>query len=254
MLCMLHFRIENFPYSEGNMKLIIKAKLFLSCSGLILSSSVFSQSQFAGAYGQIATGYENNRVSSAQLIGKDYGGTPNTSNSVSATNSSAPLVLGLGYLVPVQNNFTLGVGIDYSTLTQETSPAAFYYPSINNSPNFNYKFTISNRFSIFASPGYAIDRDKLAYAKLGYSSQSVQYSQTNCCSSPSNKAQVSGYVLGLGYKQLIAGGVYGFAEANYYAYAKPSLSSTYTDGPGGTVSSNPNVSAYNFLLGLGYKF
>jgi len=45
-----------------------------------------------------------------------------------------------------------------------------------------------------------------------------------------------------------------FAEANYYGYAKPNLSSTYTDGPGGTVSSNPNVSAYNFLLGLGYKF
>lgn len=237
------------------MKLTIKAKILISCSGLILSNSVFAQSQFAGAYGQIATGYENNRVSSAQLIGKDFGGTPNTSNSVSATSGSAPLVLGLGYVFPVQNNFTLGVGVDYSTLTQETSPVSFYYPAINNSPNFNYKFTISNRFNIFAAPGYAIDKDKLVYAKLGYSNQSVQYSQTNCCSSsPSNKAQVSGYVLGLGYKQFITGGIYGFAEANYYAYAKPSLSSTYTDGPGGTVSSNPNVSAYNFLLGLGYKF
>lgn len=236
------------------MKLLIKAKLLLSCSALILGSSVFAQSQFVGAYGQIATGYENNRVSSAQLIGRDYGGTPNTSNSVSTTNGSAPLVLGLGYLFPVQNNFTLGVGVDYSTLTQETSPVTFYYPAFNNSPSFNYQFTISNRFNIFVTPGYAIDRDKLVYAKLGYSGQSLQYSQTNCCSSLSNKAQVSGYVLGLGYKQLIAGGLYGFAEANYYAYAKPSLSSTYTDGPGGTVSSNPNVSAYNFLLGLGYRF
>jgi outer membrane immunogenic protein len=237
------------------MKFITKATILLGCSGLILSSSAFAQSQFAGAYGQIATGYENNRVSSAQLIGTDFGGTPNTSNSVSTNNGSAPLVLGLGYLFPVQNNFTLGVGVDYSTLTQETSPATFYYPAINNSPSFNYKFTIANRFNIFATPGYAIDRDKLVYAKLGYSSQSVQYSQTNCCSSsPSNKAQVSGYVLGMGYKQLITGGLYGFAEANYYAYAKPSLSSTYSDGPGGTVSSNPNVSAYNFLLGLGYRF
>jgi hypothetical protein len=230
-------------------------KLLLACSGLILSGSAFALSQFAGAYGQIATGYENNRVSSAQLTGTDYGGAPNTTNSVSTNSGSAPLVLGLGYLFPVQNNFTLGLGIDYSTLTQETSPAAFYYPTINNSPNFNYQFTISNRFNIFATPGYAIDRDKLVYAKLGYSSQSVQYSQTNCCSpSPSNKAQVSGYVLGLGYKQLITGGLYGFAEANYYAYAKPNLSSTYTDDGGGTVTSNPNVSAYNFLLGLGYRF
>ena len=232
----------------------MKVKLFLGYFGLIFSCATVAQSQFAGAYGQISTGYENNRVSSAQLTGTAYGGTPNTTNSVSSNNSSAPLVLGLGYLFPVQNNVTLGLGVDYSTLTQETNSAAFYYPTINNSPSFNYKFTISNRFSIFAAPGYAIDKDKLAYAKLGYSSQSVQYSQTNCCSSPSNKAQVGGYVLGLGYKQLITSGLYGFVEANYYGYAKPSLSSTYTDQGGGTVSSNPNVSAYNFLLGLGYKF
>jgi len=232
----------------------VKVKLFLGYFGLIFSCATVAQSQFAGAYGQISTGYENNRVSSAQLTGTAYGGTPNTTNSVSSNNSSAPLVLGLGYLFPVQNNVTLGLGVDYSTLTQETNSAAFYYPTINNSPSFNYKFTISNRFSIFAAPGYAIDKDKLAYAKLGYSSQSVQYSQTNCCSSPSNKAQVGGYVLGLGYKQLITSGLYGFVEANYYGYAKPSLSSTYTDQGGGTVSSNPNVSAYNFLLGLGYKF
>ena len=235
------------------MKFIKKSTLLLACSGLLFNCTVFAQSQFAGAYGQISTGYENNRVSSAKEIGTNYGGTPNTTNSVTINSGSAPLVLGLGYLFPVQNNFTLGLGVDYSTLTQETSPAAFYYPGYSD--NYNYKFTISNRFSIFAAPGYAIDKDKLAYAKIGYSSQSVQYSQTNCCSpSPSNKAQVSGYVLGLGYKQLITGGLYGFVEANYYSYAKPSLSSTYTDDGGGTVSSNPNVSAYNLLLGVGYRF
>jgi len=220
----------------------------------LFAGPAIAQSAFSGFYGQISTGYENNKVSSAQMTGANYGSTPNTSNSVSATTSSAPLVLGAGYLFPVQNNFTLGVGVDYSALTQETSPAAFYYPSIQNSPNFNYKFTISNRFSVFITPGYAIDQDKLAYTKLGYSNQSVQYSQTNCCSSPSNKAQVSGYVLGLGYKQFITGGLYGFVEANYYGYAKPKLSSTYTDEGGGTVSSNPSVSAYNFLAGLGYRF
>ena len=234
------------------MKFIKKSKLLLAYSALMFSCTVFAQSQFAGAYGQISTGYENNRVSSAQLTGTPYGGTPNTTNSVSTNTGSAPLVLGLGYLFPVKNNFTLGLGIDYSTLTQETGSSAFYYSG--DSDNYNYKFTISNRFSIFAAPGYAIDKDKLAYAKIGYSSQSVQYSQTNCCSSPSNKAQVSGYVLGLGYKQLITGGLYGFVEANYYTYAKPSLSSTYTDEGGGTVSSSPNVNAYNLLLGVGYRF
>ena len=218
-----------------------------------ISASAFAQSQFVGAYGQISTGYENNTVSSATLTGTNYGGTPNTSNSVSTSTSSAPLVLGLGYVFPVQDKFTLGLGVDYYALTQETSPAAFYYLGIRTA-TYNYKFTISNRFNIFITPGYSLDQDKLVYAKLGYSSQNVQYSQTNCCSSPSNKAQVSGYVLGLGYKQFITAGLYGFAEANYYSYASPNLSSTYTDAGGGTVSSNPNVSAYNFLLGLGYRF
>ena len=218
-----------------------------------ISISAFAQSQFVGAYGQISTGYENNTVSSATLTGTNYGSTPNTSNSVSTSTSSAPLVLGVGYVFPVQDKFTLGLGVDYYTLTQETSPAAFYYRGISTA-TYNYKFTISNRFNIFITPGYSLDQDKLVYAKLGYSNQNVQYSQTNCCSSPSNKAQVSGYVLGLGYKQFITAGLYGFAEANYYSCASPNLSSTYTDAGGGTVSSNPNVSAYNLLLGLGYRF
>ena len=218
-----------------------------------ISISAFAQSQFVGAYGQISTGYENNTVSSATLTGTNYGSTPNTSNSVSTSTSSVPLVFGFGYVFPVQDKFTLGLGVDYYTLTQETSPAAFYYRGISTA-TYNYKFTISNRFNIFITPGYSLDQDKLVYAKLGYSNQNVQYSQTNCCSSPSNKAQVSGYVLGLGYKQFITAGLYGFAEANYYSYASPNLSSTYTDAGGGTVSSNPNVSAYNLLLGLGYRF
>jgi len=230
------------------MKILIT--LFLA---YCISTVAFAQSQFVGAYGQISTGYENNTVSSATLTGTNYGSTPNTSNTVSASTGSAPLVFGLGYVFPVQDKFTLGLGVDYYALTQETSPAAFYYRGISTA-TYNYKFTISNRFNIFITPGYSLDQDKLVYAKLGYSSQNVQYSQTNCCSSPSNKAQVSGYVLGLGYKQFITAGLYGFAEANYYSYASPNLSSTYTDAGGGTVSSNPNVSAYNFLLGLGYRF
>jgi hypothetical protein len=230
------------------MKILIT--LFLA---YCISTVALAQSQFIGAYGQISTGYENNTVSSATLTGTNYGSTPNTSNTVSTSTGSAPLVFGLGYVFPVQDKFTLGLGVDYYALTQETSPAAFYYRGISTA-TYNYKFTISNRFNIFITPGYSLDQDKLVYAKLGYSSQNVQYSQTNCCSSPSNKAQLSGYVLGLGYKQFITAGLYGFAEANYYSYASSNLSSTYTDAGGGTVSSNPNLSAYNFLLGLGYRF
>lgn len=231
----------------------MKINVLVGSFAVVLSCSAVAQSQFVGAYGQLSTGYENNTVSSAQLTGTDYGSAPNKTNTLTTTSTSAPLVLGLGYTFNLKNNFTLGLGVDYSALTQDTQSAGFYY--FGDSRNtYDYKFSISNRFNAFIAPGYAIAQDKLFYAKLGYSTQSVQYSQTNCCSLPSNKAQVNGYLVGLGYKQFITKGLYGFAEANYYAFGRPNLSSSYSDGPGGTVSSNPNVNAYNFLFGLGYRF
>jgi hypothetical protein len=232
----------------------MKRKWLVGAVSVLLSSGAFAQSAFEGFYGQISTGYESNTVNSASLTGQDYGGTPNVSNSASPSAHSAPLVFGLGYTFLVKDKFTLGVGIDYSALTQTTSAAGFYYPAFGSSDVYDYDFSVSNRFSLFVTPGYAIDADKLAYVKLGYTTQQVQYAQTNCCSTPSNKSNVNGYVLGLGYKQMIKNGLYAFVEANYYSYDKSSLSSTYTDGPGGTVSANPKSNAYNFLVGVGYRF
>lgn len=232
------------------MKLI---KLLVLSASALFTGSVFAQTAFEGFYGQVSTGYENNTVESVKLTGTDTGQSPNISTSSSPSSSSAPLVLGLGYTFKLQEKFTLGLGVDYSALKQTTQASGFSYPNIS-SDTYDYDFSISNRFNIFIAPGYAIDDKKLAYVKLGYSNQDVQYSQTNCCSSPSNKANVSGYVLGLGYKQIISNGLYGFIEANYYAYSKANMSSTYSDGPGGTVSANPNLNAYNVLVGLGYKF
>ena len=229
--------------------LIIGAGLLLSTA----SATTFAQTTFAGFYGQVSTGYEKNSVGSTKMIGTDYGSTPNTSNTTSPNASGLPLVFGLGYTFNLKDKFTLGLGVDYSALTQTTSAVGFSYPSIS-SATYNYDFAISNRFNIFVAPGYAIDENKLAYIKLGYSNQDIQYSQTNCCSTPSEKANVSGYVLGLGYKQIIQDGLYGFIEANYYGYANTTMKATYTDGPGGTTQVSPDLSAYNVLVGVGYRF
>ncbi len=226
----------------------------ITIAGLTISGAAMAQSAFEGFYGQVSTGFEHNVVENATATGQDFGGVANVSNTVSPSVNSAPLVLGLGYTFLVKDKFTLGLGVDYSALTQTTNTVGFYYPGTGSTNVYNYNFTVSNRFSLFVTPGYAIDRDKLAYVKLGYTNQRIKYSQTNCCSAPSNTDNVNGYVLGLGYKQTITQGLYAFAEANYYAYEKSSLSSTYTDGPGGTVSASPSSSAYNLLVGVGYKF
>jgi outer membrane immunogenic protein len=226
----------------------------ITIAGLTMSGAALAQSAFEGFYGQVSTGFESNTVDSARLTGQHFGGIANVSNTVSPSANSAPLVFGLGYTFQVKDKFMLGLGVDYSALTQTTSTAGFFYPGTGSTDVYDYNFTVSNRFSLFVTPGYAIDRDKLAYVKLGYTNQRLKYSQTNCCSVPSNTDNVNGYVLGLGYKQIITQGLYAFVEANYYAYQSASLSSTYADGPGGTVSSNPSSNAYNILVGVGYKF
>jgi len=50
---------------------------------------------------------------------------------------------------------------------------------------------------------------------------------------------------------MIADGFYGFAEGNYMSYSKANFSST-SDGT--TLSANPSLNSYQFLVGLGYKF
>ena len=239
----------------------VKQFATLAVIGLGLGTAVnpaFAQSTFAGFYGQVSTGYEHNRTGSFSLVGTENGGTPNTSTSATLSSDSMPLVIGLGYTFDLHNRFTLGVGIDYSALSQDTDTAGFSYPSIGSTTAYDYHVTVSNRLNVFLAPGYAIDNTKMAYLKLGYSNQQLQYAQNNCCSSPSNKAHVDGYLLGLGYKQMIStgslNGLYGFVEANYQAYSKADLSSTYTDESGGTVTANPTSSAYNVLLGVGYRF
>ena len=58
---------------------------------------------------------------------------------------------------------------------------------------------------------------------------------------------LAGYSLGLGYKQIISGGLYGFAEGNYLSYPNKSI----TDAVG---TYNVNANSMSFLVGVGYKF
>lgn len=233
----------------------MKTKILMGCTLACMGMGASAQSAFEGFYGQASTGYEHTTVQDAQLTGTDFGSTPNLSNTVSPSFSGMPLILGVGYTWQVQDQFTLGLGIDYSFNSQkDTNAAVFTYPGTGSSTGYDYQFSVSDRMNVYLTPGYAIDSDKLLYAKLGYSTQRVQFSQTNCCSAPSNTANMNGYVIGLGYKQMIHAGFYGFAEINYFDYGRVNLSSTYTDDGGGTVTSNPSSNAYNLLFGVGYRF
>ncbi len=92
------------------------------------------------------------------------------------------------------------------------------------------------------SPALAIDKTKLAYLKVGYTGMSAQ---TTALDNIQDTYNFSGYSLGIGYKQIILGGLYGFAESNYSSYGSKNLSET---------TGNLKPKTMNVLLGLGYRF
>jgi hypothetical protein len=263
----------------------MKKKLLASLLALV-GSGVMAQSAFQGFYGQVGTGYESNQVGSTTGTKTESSPANGTTDPISAPSQSfggAPLVLGLGYNFSVAPKWVLGIGGDYSFLSQTSSTfgvttrgadfTAAGFPAGVTSNGLQVK--TSNRFNIFFTPGYAIDKDKLVYLKAGYSSVNTELTAPNTfilggrtftnaqlgSSSGSNQSKtVSGYIVGLGYKQIIQGGLYGFAEANYMSYGNVtnSVTQSYLPGSGsaGTFTSNTSASlnTYNLLVGVGYKF
>ena len=221
--------------------------------GLVcFSPSIFAQSAFQGFYGQIGVGYENNSPSTSSYT---YHFPNAPSRSVSTSDSSKGSfsgAIGLGYGFSISNNFLLSIGVDYSPLKANTGKTT-------DEEGFNYNYQIANRTNIFLAPGYVIDKDKLAYFKAGYSQQTMKVQNyldsdgttySNGGSNPSNT--LNGYVLGLGYKQLLSQNIYMFGEGNYYTYGNQSYTSLYANGFSDTF--NAKATAYQFLVGVGYKF
>jgi len=220
---------------------------------LCFSPAIFAQSSFQGFYGQIGVGYENNSPSTSSYAynsSNDGSSLPvSTSDSSKGSFSGA---IGLGYGLSINNNFLLSLGADYSPLKANTGKTT-------DEVGFNYNYQIANRTNIFLAPGYVIDKDKLAYFKAGYSQQTMKMQNYltpngtafgNGGSNPSNTLR--GYVLGLGYKQLISQNIYMFGEGNYYSYGNQSYTSVYGSGLSDTF--NAKATAYQFLVGVGYKF
>ena len=180
----------------------------------MMAGSAMAQSTFEGFYGQIATVYESNKFCST---GFNRSQPDDTWNSGSQNANGVPLVIGFGYNYSVAPKWLVGLGIDYSALSQETST---YNSTRTYDILYGSKLQTSNRFNISVTSGYEIDKDKLVYLKVSYSM--VDINQTyppyytssilnadntvSCVSNQSNT--VGGYVVGLGYKQMITSGFY----------------------------------------------
>ena len=237
----------------------MKKKLLLATLLAVAGTGAMAQSAFEGFYGQIATGYESNSASNLGGAGVYPGNANETWNASSQQFGGAPVVLGLGYNFTVAPKWVVGLGVDYSAISQKSSSYSSTSPNAGNAGLTITPQTLeaSNRINIFITPGYEIDKDKLVYIKAGYSSLTEKYTPppatTSSPSLASSTSTVGGYVVGLGYKQIITGGLYGFAEGNYMSYSKPNFSSSFGTS-GYQINTSPSINSYQLLVGVGYKF
>jgi len=219
-------------------------KLLVTAAITGLVGTVNAQSAFEGFYGQVGVGYES--VSSSDK-GGTYTSPGGASSSVSRNFSNSTGFtgsIGLGYTASITKTYTLGIGAEYYPISSQNAGYTFSIPGVTNGTG---KWNKENAYNIFLSPGVAINKDSLAYAKIGYSGAQGK----NSSASTSATTNHNGYSLGLGYKQIINGGLYGFAEGNYFSYDDKTSTIVNSDG---TTVTKTGLSSYNFLVGVGYKF
>jgi len=221
----------------------IAATTFIFLAGHASADSKLNP--WEGAYGQIGVGYES-------YIPKNANGTttlgstpyPNTSMANHANGPAANI--GIGYNFGINERYILGIG---ATLYPGHSRSASS-TLVTGSQVGTGTYDVSNVFSFTLNPGYAIDKTRLIYAKVGYAGSTINANSPGGYPQQSNR--VNGTVYGLGYKQLITESVYAFGEGNYAVNrAKPV---TVLTDSGATVNSTANATGYDFIFGVGYHF
>jgi opacity protein-like surface antigen len=209
----------------------MKIKLFVAAAATVMASTAMAQSAFEGFYAQAGIGYERATTSftSGSVAGFGYTITGNTPDSFAGT-------IGAGYNFAVTPSFLLGIGAEYSPIAGSKGNFTLTVPGILSDTERNNK---KDSYNIFISASIIIDKDKLAYTKVGYTG-------ANISESDGDNTSLNGYSLGLGYKQIISGGLFGFGEVNYASYGKARVGSVST----GSFSATST----NVIVGLGYKF
>lgn len=232
--------------------------LALALTG-IASGSAMAQSKtnaWEGFYGQVSVGYgvfsPNVGNGSASNIPLGSGGPtgtviPSTNNLNTATSA-----LSAGYNFGINSNYVLGIGASYYPGASSSSTGSFRTYPVNGgglSSTANIQYNIKNLYSVYLSPGYLIDKDRLVYAKVGYTGTTIGLNGPTLAYSTVN---LSGYTLGLGYKQMITQSIYLLGEFNYAGYSTKNPVLTNTSGV--NLTAPMSGTGMDFLVGVGYRF
>lgn len=228
----------------------MKYKFITTAIAILLSAHANAQTKsnsWEGAYGQIGIiGYESYIPKSSDGTTL-YHGIP-LPNTATANHANGPAAnISIGYNFDLGNQYLLGIG---AALYPGHSRSASSTLITNGSIIKTGTYDVSNVFSFSIMPGYAIDNNRLIYAKVGYAGSTINANSPGNYPQQSNR--VNGTVYGLGYKQSITESIYVFGEGNY-AVNRPKPVTVLTDS-GSTVTSTADATGYDFILGIGYRF
>ena len=219
----------------------MRNKLFAVSMLSLFGGDVRAQSAFEGFYAQIGAGYQS--VSPTKSIATSFNevNVPSTINANDFSSFAATTTL--GYTGVLSNHFSLGIGAEYSPLPGPSRQQTISLFDRNTPIGSTQE---KNAYNLFIAPGLTVGDDGLAYIKVGYSGMQV---------SANTSINYTGYSLGLGYKQFIAGDLYGFGEMNYLNYGNQTISQSSVISTRRVVTTiSSSVSVTNFLLGMGYRF
>ena len=257
------------------MKTVKISALVLAMAG-VFATSANAQSEkknaWEGFYGQYGAGF----ASFSPKIGSTtikptgqlayypalLGQAVNVSTSASDLNT-ATNAISAGYNFGVNETYVLGIGASYYIGASSSGNGSFtlsapggatgllspYPPALPalNSPASIY-YQLKNLWAVTLQPGYAIDKNRLVYAKVGYTGVTIGVSSATAAYQTTN---LSGFALGLGYKQMVTDSIYVLGEVNYGGFSNKATSLVSTNG---TFSSTFGGSGYDLLVGVGYRF
>jgi outer membrane immunogenic protein len=224
---------------------------------LFLSTNLHAQSKvnaWSGAYGQLGLiGYESYipKSASGTTTIPNLGTFPSTSTANHANGPAANI--GIGYNFGINEKYVLGIGAALYP-GHSRSASSTLVTNIGGTPVVNTgTYDVSNVFSFSLIPGYAIDQQRMVYAKVGYAGSTIN---ANSSSYPQQSNRVNGTVYGIGYKQFVYESVYLFGEGNYAVNRAKAITVVTTAGAtaGTSISSSANATGYDFILGVGYHF
>ena len=196
------------------------------------ASGVYAQSKSFEGFGAYAsTGYNQYKgeVSGSSVSGLSFD---------SVNPAGGALNAGLDYTWAFGDGYRLGLAAEASLVNSSESTAAIYS---NGTSTDSYTAQVKNYYQISVNPGFLIQKDVLAYAKLGYFS-------ANTSITGESDLTLDGFLFGGGLKKLIDGNWYVFGE--FIARSGTSANKTFSGG----VKNNVKVGGYSALFGVGTSF